>query len=199
MHIRVKMLSHSNDINWTPPFYSECQHHDWSTLWWNDRIWHVWFYLVCLLEVLYWVRCGVKCYEYAGVWVKLWMSLKLYNIHMFQIKRIINMNLTNCCWFPLWWQVTAFWFAWGVTTLRIFSSIWVQFILTLALRLSSRIIVTVASAVLITIMLVRRELAGIIITLLLCAFLFILLSAPRLCPTHPLPKAIWTSSWFGIS
>ena len=199
MHLRVRMISHSNEINWTPPFSSEWHHRDWSTLWWNDRIWHVWFYLVCLLEVLYWVRCGVKCYGYAGVWVKLWTSLKFYNINMFQRKMRIHMNQTSCCWFPLWWQMTAFWFAWGVTALIIFRSIWVRFILTLALRLLSRSIVTVASAVLITLMLVRRESPGIIINLLLCAFLFISLSAPRLCPPHPWPEAIWTSSWFGIS
>ena len=199
MHIMVKMLSHLNEINWTPPCSSEWHHRDWSTFWWNDRIWHVWFYLVCLLEVIYWVRCGVKCYGYAGVWVKLWMSLKFYNINMFQGKIIIHTNQTSCCWFPLCWQVTAFWFAWGVTTLRIFRSIWVRFILTLALRFLSRSIVMVASVVSITIMLVRLKSAGIIITLLLCVFLFISLSAPRLCPLHPWPQTIWTSSWFGIS
>ena len=159
----------------------------------------MWFYLLCLLEVIYWVRCGVKCYGYAGVWVKLWMSLKFYNINIFQRKRIIHMNQTSYCWFPLWWQVTEFWFAWGVTTLRTFRSIWVWFILTLALRLSSRSIITVASVVLITLILVRRESEGIVITLLIYAFLFISLSTPRLCPPHPWPEAIWTSSWFGIS
>ena len=187
MHLRVRMISHLNEINWTPPCSSEWHPRHWITLWWNDRIWHVWFYLVCLLEVLYWVRRGVKCYGYAGVWEKLWMSLKFYNIDMFQRKRRIHMNQTSCCCFPLWRQVTVFWFAWGVTTLRIFRSVWVRFILNLALRLSSRSIVTVASAVLITLMLVRSESAGIIINLLLCAFLFISLSAPRLCPPHPWP------------
>ena len=198
MHLRVKMLSHSNEMNCTPPCSSDWHHRDWSALWWNDRIWHVWFYLVCLLEVLYWVRCGVKCYGYAGVWVKLWTSLKFYNINMFQRKIIIHINQTSCFWSPLWCQVTTFWFAWGVTTLRIIRSIWVQFILTLALRLSSGSIVTVASAVLITLMLVRRKSAGIIITLLLCAFLFISISAPRLCPLHHWPEAIWKFSWFVI-
>ena len=199
MHLRVRICSHSNEINWTPPCSSERQHRDWSTLWWNDRIWHVWFYLVCLLELLYWVICGVKCYGYAGVWVKLWMCLKFIIYIFFQRKRIIHTNQTSCCWFPLWRQVTAFWFDWGVTTLIIFRSIWFRFILTLALRVFSISIVTVASAALITLMLVRRESAGIIITLLLCAFLFISLSTPRLCPPHPWPEAIWTSSWFGIS
>ena len=55
----------------------------------------------------------------------------------------------------------------------------------LGMRLLSRIIVMVASAVLITLMPVRRESPGIIINLLLCAFMFISLSAPRLCPPHP--------------
>ena len=136
----------------------------------------MWCYIS--IELIYWVRCGVKYYGYSGVWVKLWMSLKFYNIHVFQRKRIIHMNQNSCFWFPFWWHVTVLWFAWGVTTLSNFRSIWVWFMLTLALMLLSRSSVMVASAALITLMLVRRESAGIIITLLLCAFLFISLFSP---------------------